>query len=708
MALLSYIDNEVPDFGEWDAVVENAPSSISRSAAASFPERGARGLRVEVDSNAAAYVQKDLPGEQAALAAGFWLRLPEVPAWGPGTWLTLCRAAQTDGGAARMELYLRSSMDGVCLQLYQETAGYYNMVTDVLPLAADRWYYLVAECAWGEQACTARLYLDGALRGEDAAGETGAGCRPDRVQLGCVSAAGVDAMAFDLDEAKLATGYPEPYRPAPAGERPGPKRTVVLFRQGDADSRSFADACVERSDVPRGNLCPLPGAGGDETLADYETFQQQVETDLSAWLDRNPTAADRCTCLLVGYGVPGCFDHGGVRRSTASRLMHLASAFSPGADNPLYAPAKVSRLTKADLGGLWLAARVDAPTLPDALTMLDRAAAVAELDSLPGDDVLFCDEDDYRTSLACQRLRLATAPPDGSFADDAMVWAATGTPSFNEGGTRAAFVDTGDASAASLRTAGTPCGRALHDAGYAAAVGSSDDAETFHAESFFEMLRIGGTFAEAVAVAAAHLDGTAVPAGVPTMAVAMPRAGVNVYHGAGSADAVDYAAPVACLREGQTTAELSLALPEGERHFLAARVVSPAGVEETNTHVITCARADGAGALLDPPLPACVDVTADVLDAESAVVGFSCSPEPGFATPTSFEVLSDAGTGTLDEDNPVATVSPRDDQDDVQATVTGLALPALLVVRARRDGQAGPVSRTVRAAPATPAAPVPL
>ncbi|MFO7899917.1 MAG: hypothetical protein R6V58_12765, partial [Planctomycetota bacterium] len=114
---------------------------------------------------------------------------------------------------------------------------------------------------------------------------------------------------------------------------------------------------------------------------------------------------------------------------------------------------------------------------------------------------------------------------------------------------------------------------------------------------------------------------------------------------------------------------------------------------------------DAEGNPLPPPLPTPHDVTADVAGAQSVVVGFSCSPEAGEAGPSAFEVLSDNGTGVLDTETPIATVTARPGRCDYLAFATADCLPAKFAVRATLGEQSGDISRTVSAYCATVAAP---
>lgn len=246
---------------------------------------------------------------------------------------------------------------------------------------------------------------------------------------------------------------------------------------------------------------------------------------------------------------------------------------------------------------------------------------------------------------------------------------------------------------------------ALAVGGYASALGCSSAAETFDAASFFEMLRIGGSFAEAAAVAAAHLDYTAVAAGSPLLSVAFQQAGYNIYHGVGGIEAVDFSAPVAFAPLAPPTAAVPLVMSPRQWHVLTARAVSSAGIEEGNTHVATFAAADEQGVLLAPLLPAATDVTAEFLADGRVLLGFSCIPAAGLAAANAFDVLSDHGSGALDLEQPLAAVPAQAGRIDYELIVAAASLPMLLAVRSRSGESHGPLSAIVRAAAASQLAP---
>ncbi len=72
----------------------------------------------------------------------------------------------------------------------------------------------------------------------------------------------------------------------------------------------------------------------------------------------------------------------------------------------------------------------------------------------------------------------------------------------------------------------------------------------------------------------------------------------------------------------------------------------------------------------------------------AVLLGFSCHPLPGMDTPTTFEVITDNGTGVMDTENPAATISASGLREtDFEVLVVPENLPARFAARARRDGK---------------------
>lgn len=710
MSVLHYIDNEVPAFGEWTSVTENGGSTIVQSAAATFPERGSLGLRTTIVGANTAYAVKDVSisiDAAGSVWVGFWLRMAAFPA--------VIYPLKIYSAAPNCLLRVGLTSSGWVMGKVYNDAGAVSTVYSTWAIGLDRWTYIAVELRRASTNIAAdggvALYVGGEL--VDSRYDVDNFDRATDVGELCAGVVSVpqDGTVVDLDEFKIATAYPEPHSPTPADEYPSAARTVVLWRRASSDSREFADYCVTELGVPRANLCPLPNASASETLADYATFQAQVETDLAAWLAVNPTIAANCSCFLVGYGVPGYFTSGGEKHSATSRLMNCGTAFSSQTANPLYLGSTgvpPVRLTKTALGGKYLATRIDADTLANAKGIVDCGLQIVNLTALPETDKLYSDGATYRASLSCQKLRMIAAALD-TYADDAFVWGDTGSPAFGAAGSRVCFADNSADSADTLRAA-SELFTAMVTNGYAAGLGFSATPCTppggpggLRPTPFFEMLRLGGTFAEAVAVAAQYLDYTTVAAGSPLMTVVFQLGGYDLYSGIGTPEAIDREQPTAYLREGEQTRALQFAMIPGIKYVLSARAVSPSGVQECNSHVLAYAEIDDLGQLSPPPLSRNTDVTAKRHRDGYVVVGFSYRADFGFAAADAFDILSDSGTGTLNLDTPVANVSDVDPrQTEFEVVVPAAALPAMFSVRARVGDQTGPISRivTVAAGPA--------
>jgi hypothetical protein len=168
----------------------------------------------------------------------------------------------------------------------------------------------------------------------------------------------------------------------------------------------------------------------------------------------------------------------------------------------------------------------------------------------------------------------------------------------------------------------------------------------------------------------------------------------RLYHGLADSEAIDYAAPIALVAADHLAVSLLLPLAYGEKHFLAARAVSAAGVEEQNTHVVCCVEVDPDGRLLPPPPAEVSDLTAALGPEGFVIVSFAYRPPPGYAAAEQFEVLSDRGTGTLDLENPVAAIAAGPSADYEAAVAAGV-LPAMFAVRAVAGGRSGPIGSPV-------------
>lgn len=568
MSRKNYWDFEPPLASEGWTTVEAGGSTAQRLAAGAWPERGASGLRITVSGTDVAYVRQDswctIPAAGQTRTVGLWYR--RTAASTDVNWQNQVRLF-ADGASTPILTWLvydADSVGGALICFDDAMAVNSAFYTPGERPALNRWTYvqLSVTRASSDVASdgSATLHFNG-VQIVTVSGVDNYDAFDADGQMWIGSSGGArDGYVADFDEIKTGQSLAdvEPYAPTPLRDYPEARRTVLLVPD-TSDGRDFADYCVANIALPRSNVCVLPNATANESLADYATFQAEVETDLAAYLAARPTVAGRITTFLVGPGVPGYFTSSGVKHSATSRLMHYGSAFASQTANPLYAPSTVGRLAVADLrsAGVYLATRIDADSLQHAKDILDAAGTVSALTTLPATDVLYGDDATYLASLPCQKLRIATAAI-GTLTNGAFLWGDESSVAFDPSGSRAVYAADGTSSGSSLRS---PSSKSLGDAmnanAWAAGLGNSETPEAWDATSFFEMLRIGGTLAEAFGVAVSSVDYTSVAAGDGLMTVAFATGGYNVYRSQGDLSNVDFDTPVAYLPAGQTSPALT-------------------------------------------------------------------------------------------------------------------------------------------------------
>lgn len=714
MSLLHYVDFEVPDFAEVN-VYEFGSSTCEQLTAAAFPERGSYGARVTVSgaTTDTAYFSKEIserPTPGGDMYFGFWFNCRAFPG------VDSTRMFYLHAGSSTVARVYFKPDRTMYLQLYDDASGNHGVGYFATGISIGRWNYVVVHIKRAATSISADgagdVYVNGQLRGSITGVDNFDRC-DDGDAIGTFGAVSVarNGWIADFDEVKIATTYPQPYAPTPASDYLCPQRLCVLYREASADSVAFADYCVSQLGVPRANLIALPNASAGETLASYATWRTEIGDDLDAMLALHSLVADNCTCLLAGYGVPGYFTDAGVTCSTADRLMRTGQAFAAKTANPLY--QATTRPTAAALAaaGLHTACRIDADSLAHAEALIDRAATVAGLAKIAANDYLATDDADLAASLTVQHTRLATAlnatPESSSFVigDDIPTLA----PIMPTAGARVGVCQLATEALATMRAGVSRAAGYILTGSYAAAFGFSDLAATaeqgFDAEVFLDRLRQGWTFAEAVLASVQYVDYCAVPVGSPLMTVAFELGGYNLYRG-DSRETIDWDTPVAYARPGTSQFDMQLPLLVGQRHVLAIRAVSQAGIEEASRDVLTYVEIDGQGMLTAAP-PAMVEqLTADPLADDELLVGFTCRRQPGRQMPTAFDILTDHGAGPLDLDNPLATITVVDsNQADYQTVVSLGSLPAGLAVRPRAGDTLGSASAVIVVRPTSQPSP---
>lgn len=384
----------------------------------------------------------------------------------------------------------------------------------------------------------------------------------------------------DLDQWALATepiGVP---RSQPVHDHAGdPRRWLVVYNRSDADSRTWAAAYRDRRGVPHGNLCGLD-LPLTETVsaAAYETMRQQI----SDYLDDNDLR-DQIIGVLLGYRVPGYADVAGQGALTPiASYLHTDDTHGQPVVNPLYQSEIVQRPAAIDFGTARLTGRIDAPTLAEALALLDRAddLMLSPLAHDQGADLVIdinpdnpnvgpgytMPVEDWVNGFGLARLRLPSiiyeAQPATSVSNEAVVWGwrdAAPPPGFfaPSAGRRAMCMqfDPVPEPADSVRDAvAAHWLSAALQAGYAFAAAPS---RAYSLSSlplphlFFEALRRGWTVAEAWLVAQPFLrDGLQI-IGDPLATIPFPKAGYDVFGPATRLDQIDFDNALAILHAGE-------------------------------------------------------------------------------------------------------------------------------------------------------------
>lgn len=367
-----------------------------------------------------------------------------------------------------------------------------------------------------------------------------------------------------------------------------PRRWLVVYNSSDPDSTAWAGLYRDRRAIPNLNLCGL-NLSMDEVISatQYETMRQQI----NGYLDDN-NLREQVVGVLLGLNVPGYADVAsqGTLTPIASYL-HTDDPHGLPTVNPLYQSTIGQRPTASAFGSFRLTGRIDAPSLAEAIALMDRADGLVTR-PLAHDDVadvlIDIDPDnpnvgpvytqpvaDWATGQGLPRLRLPATVYDAqapmTLNHEAVVWgwrdAAPPSGIFDGPAGRRAicmqFDPEPEPAVTARDVAATDWLSIALQAGYAFAAAPS---RAYSLSSlplphlFFEALRHGWTIAEAWLVAQPFLrDGLQI-IGDPLMPIAFPKSGYDVYGPAPRLDLIDPDAPLAILHGG----ERELALQPGD------------------------------------------------------------------------------------------------------------------------------------------------
>ncbi len=583
--------------------------SLSQSSLASFPDRGAVGLLVTCEAGTdGGCLTCDVP--DGATASN--LRVMIAPQSLTGGRIVFARALD-DAGDEVFRLTLDADGPEITVGLatdQQLTAALHEGL---------RWHCV--ELGMDAQADTAALWINGMLA-DQVSGDMTA-LAPRAVELGGVFKDSTTLGAMHLDEWVIADGYIGPQIIEPTREHADdPARWLVIYNTAVADSVIWAQAYGEARRVPLANLLGLE-LSTDETIdeAAFDALRSAMED----YLDRHGLA-DHVMGILCGYGVPGNFTvaGGSVVESIPVQIQ------APGGSyvlilNPLANADPPDRPTAANLGAYRLSARMDGPTLAEALAMTSRASDIEQQGLGEGDQAVFHFDPvtlgsfaepqmqrmgEWAASVERQRLRLPfqqTTPTDppaevsfDSIDHDGVFWGwrqdAPPEGFFGEPAGRRVLCAQIAEYPATLTTLRDPDGddwpsTALR-AGYAAAAGSPwpiSIGGVPDVQRCFAALRDGWTLAEAWFVASPYLREALTLIGDPLLTVPFPRAGTNIYGPFASWAEANDAACIAALRPGERhwTLPAEHRPAEGQMAIYVLRRVDAAGREERGfAHVI--------------------------------------------------------------------------------------------------------------------------
>jgi len=232
-----------------------------------------------------------------------------------------------------------------------------------------------------------------------------------------------------------------------------PGSWLVLFNANNPDSVQWVQWYAAQRSIPGENLLGLdipPGTAeqvGDDGVGFYE---QYVRGPVLSHLADHQALDERIMGILVGYAVPGSFtwqgnpmNTGGGGYSITSALQMPARDYRATIPSPLYPNPFYdlqTPLTKSILNthpGIYVTARIDAPTLADAQALTTRAKEIELLPWLPDTqrwwydhiaesfggyswyDLLQAVQTDYPTlawsPFSCESTAVSAAPVDDAF-----------------------------------------------------------------------------------------------------------------------------------------------------------------------------------------------------------------------------------------------------------------------------------------------------
>ena len=553
--------------------------SISQSPIASFPDRPGVGLLVSMATGEdMQYVEHSLPSTQTSLHIRIMMSL-----------------ATLTGGS----VVILQGVDDQNLQTFTVTCDS-NLKTITVTLSTSETISssLLTELAWhcielriDTVGNAAELWTNGVSKGTST-GSFGS-LATKKIRLGSMFKDTSTAGDLYLDEWVVADSYIGPVVITPTSlHADDPARWLVVYNTAELDSVAWVDSYRNARGVPYANLFGLD-LSANETINSSEWTN--VVTKVNAYLSSN-YLEENVLGILLGYHVPGYVDSDGLGFIDAiPALLHHTDT------TPLFNPLSYDgipiRPAKDNLVGFKLTARIDAPDLTSAQTLISRATELMgnglgdeSLNTLwfdpytnsgSGTDPQIAEMTQWSTSVDRMKTHLpiilsAESDPGievqfDQIQNDGFFWGwSEAAPSTNFFGTPSGSrifcfqLHTVSATARTIR--GTPSGNWAEKAmevGYVAAAGSSRGFSLTavpHVRPFFEALRLGWTLAEAWFVANPVPGEGLFLVGDPLLTVPLSKAGWEVYGPANRLEDINPALQSVVLRESETSVVLENSL----------------------------------------------------------------------------------------------------------------------------------------------------
>lgn len=138
--------------------------------------------------------------------------------------------------------------------------------------------------------------------------------------------------------------------------------TIFVYRDGDADSLALAQYYQSFRGLAADQLIAI-SCSATEILADYATFQTEVENPIYNALTTAPLASRDIFVIILGLNVPGGFYDGTDVISSVSRIMNIKTAYSKQTNNYFYIQRSETDFESGDEDYSYVVSRIDAPTL---------------------------------------------------------------------------------------------------------------------------------------------------------------------------------------------------------------------------------------------------------------------------------------------------------------------------------------------------------